>query len=238
MTASSLWYTDLLQSRGATPPDGLLSVLRQAIHERFEPRAGAIVEAIAAGFDTPHVLSRFLLAHSESERAGGHVIGAVAGRPEAEPFRDVLIAHAVDEERHDRMLEALSRQVDPGAPEARPDHQAENEAFLDAYDGDLANFVCDVHVAEIRSYYFLAAYIQAAGRSSARYAPKIKACFEEILRDEENHISYTAALIGRWHAADPGLEQSIRRAAGLYATLIDRKLDGLRAIAAQEGVQA
>ena len=220
MTASSLWYTDLLQSRGATPPDGLLSVLRQAIHERFEPRAGAIVEAIAAGFDTPHVL------------------GAVAGRPEAEPFRDVLIAHAVDEERHDRMLEALSRQVDPGAPEARPDHQAENEAFLDAYDGDLANFVCDVHVAEIRSYYFLAAYIQAAGRSSARYAPKIKACFEEILRDEENHISYTAALIGRWHAADPGLEQSIRRAAGLYATLIDRKLDGLRAIAAQEGVQA
>lgn len=238
MTLRPGWYVDLLDARGATPPAGLLATLCEGLNAQFEPRAAKILTTLSAGFDDPACLSRFLMIHAESERAGAHVIGAVARRPEAEAVRAVMLAHADDEDRHDRMLAALADFVQGrrSEPSPRPDHSSDNEAFLSAYNGDLAGFVCDLHMAEIRSYYFLAAYSQAALASSADYAPKIKACFDEIILDEFNHIAYTAKLLGRWSAKRADLGGQLTAAAGLYGQLVDQKLEALGAVTGQGSV--
>jgi len=234
------WYVDLLRSRDAAPPASTLTAICEALTGAFEPRADEIENVIASGFGDSALLHRFLLNHAESERAGAHVISAVARRREAAPFRAVMLAHAEDEDRHDRMLAALADLVAgrSGDTEARPDHSQENADFLETYTGDLAGFICDLHVAEIRSHYFLTAYSQAAAASRAPYAGRIKACFDDILLDEENHISYTAALIGRWSAAGRDLGPDCQAAVQLYAGLIDEKLHALRALSARVSAQA
>lgn len=232
MSLEPQWYVDLLKERDIFFPTRIGAALTNGLQEVFEPRAQNIRDVISRGFDKPIVLNKFLSIHAESERSGAEIIRKIAYSPSAEPVRRVMLAHAIDEDRHDRMLSGLSDYVlkRSGMKQLRPDHSTDNAQFLAAYGGDLAGFICDTHIAEIRSHYFLDAYVLAAEASSAWYAPKIKKSFRDILLDEKNHISYTGALISRWSKERLDLEAICGASLQLYSELVDKKLEKLLAM--------
>ncbi len=82
-------------------------------------------------------------------------------------LRQALISHSSDELRHCRMFAALSKNLDGSGDASNqdaPDHNwilEEDRRFVEGYNGDVVEFVCDLFAGEVRTHSFLTGYLDA-----------------------------------------------------------------------------
>jgi hypothetical protein len=176
-----------------------LDVLGQEV---FAANSDAMRGVNEATFRHQGALLHRLERHSKNETAGAQLIAYVAQTHARDSLREDLLKHAQDEFRHGRMLGALVDRLS-GMEESSPHVERveipENNA---GFDGDVINFICATHVAEIRTFSMLEQYIVLARMLPSHVAPKMLACFEAIHRDEVRHLTYTARHLNAWMQSD------------------------------------
>lgn len=155
-------------------------------------------------FDQPEGLAARLLLHSVNEAVGSAVLSRVAKYHSGTADNKLLARHARDEARHAKMLASASAAILPGLSTRKSHVRARAESEINGYSGQLMNFYCATHVAEIRNLFVLDQYI-ALVRERDELAPfALDALFVSILADEKRHVDYTRRIIEPW------LEQSRR----------------------------
>jgi hypothetical protein len=162
------------------------------------------------------------------EAAGGESLAEAAASVGDSGLRGQLEAHAADELRHAGLLRSRAQQLrseaslptgsiaDSEAPlpelaSGRPAsevnvHGFYRTAMLDEL-GEVA-YVVMLHAAERRSLKMYRADRRLTARDTAT-----SAVFDEMLKDEERHVAYTAELLRKWDGAGRGREVSDGRAA-------------------------
>jgi rubrerythrin len=158
---------------------------------------------------------RTLQSFSETEEDGGKDLVTAAKRVLDADLRMHLLRHADDERRHAEMFRRRAAEVrDLAADNAAPGGDVSERAYdlsgarpgleLDAHGffnaglceelGEVA-YVAMLHIAEKR-----AATVFEMHSSLNDHDPETKAVFDEILKDEKYHISYTGVFLDKWRA--------------------------------------
>lgn len=166
----------------------------------------------------PTILRRNFRRHSYGELATSRTLEGVASKMKPTQLRDHLLKHAADESRHSRVFRALADSL------ARISGVVDDEdydwilqddrRFVEQYNGDVVEFVCDVFAAEVRTYSFLKGYLDALADRPSGYEQKTRRVLAQVLQDERRHIAYTAGYINQWMGDGldlaPSLERSIK----------------------------
>lgn len=175
-----------------------------------------------------------LQSFSETEEDGGKDLELAIPRVIDEELRGHLIRHAADERRHAEMFRRRAADLreqaggETAGRDARGDHargllKARGADTFEAHGsfnagiceelGEVA-YVAMLHVAEKR-----AAEVFAIHSELNHHDPQTRAIFEEILKDEKYHVSYTGKMLERFRAAGRGneVDQALKDARGSRA---------------------
>lgn len=163
---------------------------------------------------------RTLESFSATESDGGKDILAAARRVTDPDLRANLLRHAEDEVRHAELFQrravelraahGLSTHAEKefdrmyDLSRGRPAHEVDAHGFFTAglcdELGEVA-YVAMLHVAELRAQAFFERQRDLVGEDR-----ETRAIFEEILRDEKFHASYTGNFLKRWRKQGRGRE--------------------------------
>ena len=164
---------------------------------------------------TPALLQRNFSRHAVGELATSQTLQSVANTLKPIALRNEMLVHAQDELRHSKMFEALAKGIADRTGEMDResyDWILENDRrFVENYNGDVIEFVCNVFAAEVRTYSFISGYVSALGEQGSVHGVKTTRVLRRVLVDECRHISYTAAYINRWIEEGVDLDASLRR---------------------------
>jgi hypothetical protein len=98
--------------------------------------------------------------------------------------------------------------------------RARAAAEIGGYDGQLMNFYCATHVAEIRNLFVLTQYLELV-RERPQLAPfRLEALFTQILADEQRHVDYTRIRLEPWLEEAPGAVATFTRYAEIHRELV------------------
>jgi hypothetical protein len=165
-----------------TPEIGCDVDLEQLVHD----------EADRLAFDYRSLAAVFVR-HSVTEQIGSATIQTI--------LKDCLLEHAADEKKHSRIFANIAKRLAPDMiPEesfVRAEAKA-NEVFLREFRGNVAQFICDTHVAEVRNLVYLGNYIAEFSDVRLYRELGIVQALEVILADEVRHVGYTGRLIDAW----------------------------------------
>ncbi len=166
--------------------------------------------------DAAHLRQNFER-HSVAEKATSQTLSAVAGTLKPTTLKDEMLDHAKDEMRHSRMFAALAESISRGSvddPSANYDFDwilEHDRKFVERYNGDVIDFVCDLFAGEVRTFSFVASYIEALSENDSALASKANRALRAILEDERRHIRYTALHIDDWIERGLDLELPLKR---------------------------
>jgi rubrerythrin len=153
----------------------------------------------------PHRRARKLLRFAETEADGGRDLSRAAELTKDPLLRRLYLRHAEDEVRHAALFRARGRALLRGLPRAREGFEANwlapGERGLD-----------DLRVADERDESLLAFLHLSEKAAAQRFAlyrqvlahdPATRAVFDDVLRDEAFHMSYTQKQLARVAAGRP-----------------------------------
>jgi rubrerythrin len=186
---------------------------------------------------------RTLESFSATESDGGKDILAALRRITDPELRDNLTRHADDEVRHAELFRRRAAELRTvhglaahgekdfdrmyDLSRGRPAHEVDAHGFFTAglcdEMGEVA-YVAMLHVAELRAKAFFERQRDFVGDDR-----ETRAIFEEILRDEKFHASYTGNFLKRWRQQGRGREVK----AGLRAARGNRFLGGWKRFGAR-----
>lgn len=164
---------------------------------------------------------RTLQSFAETEEDGGKDLVAAARRISDPDLRQHIVRHARDEVRHASLFRNRAAEVRDEAGAALSSSADGDKAYdlsrgrrgeLDAhgfYSAGLADemgevaYICMLHVAELR-----AAELFTMHYDLTAHDPGTRAVFEEILKDEKYHVSYTGKFLDKWRSE--GREREVR----------------------------
>ena len=162
-----------------------------------------------------HTLQSF----AETEEEGGRDLRAAARWIGDASLRTHLERHAADEARHAEMFRRRAAELASEAAGAKLRTEASDKVYdlsrlslhseshgftARPFDGhDDIGYIAMVHVAEKR-----AAALFQMHRDLNKDDPRTAALFDEILRDEKYHVSYTGKFLDKWR--DEGRELEVR----------------------------
>jgi hypothetical protein len=171
-------------------------------------------------FDQVEGLAARLLVHSVNEAVGAAVLGRVAKHHSGSGDSRLLTRHARDEARHSKLLAQASAAMLPGLSARRSHVRARAAAEIGGYDGQLMNFYCATHVAEIRNLFVLDQYVGLvrAREQLAQFA--LEPLFLSILADEQRHVDYTRRIIEPWLESSPRSVATFIRYAEIHKELV------------------
>jgi len=166
---------------------------------------------------------RTLLSFAETEEDGGRDLVRAARRVADGELRSHLVRHAGDERRHAELLRRRAQQLAlvhalPAASvapfEGRFDFagvlQSTGGRELDAHGFYSAGLIDDLgeleYVAMLQVAESRAAALFTRCRDASAHDPETRALFDEILRDEAFHVSYTRLFLERWREQGRGFE--------------------------------
>jgi hypothetical protein len=161
------------------------------------------------------LLQRNFRRHSVGERATSETLQGVAATLKPIPLRDEMLAHSEDEMRHSKLFAALADRLEKTtgvADQENYDWILENDRkFVEQYNGDVVQFLCDVLASEVRTYSFIAGYLDALEQDPADDARRITAVLQRVLEDECRHVGYAARYISKWMGEGLDLTTSMQR---------------------------
>jgi hypothetical protein len=186
-------------------------------------------------WNNPVLRARNLLRFAETEADGGRDILRAAELTGDPILRRLLIHHSADEQRHAQLFRArgasLLRTLPAGTSQnggggwLTPGERGLDD--LDVEGSGEAALLAFIHLSERSAARDFAVY-----RDLLAADPPTRAVFEEVLRDERFHMSYTLAQLGRiaprrrgwllWRARLGRLWKAYLRVAGWAAGLISR----------------
>ena len=148
---------------------------------------------------SPRRRARKLLQFAEVEAKGGRDLVRAAELTTDPVLRQLFMVHASDEQRHARMFRARGLALGAGlsnrAENSLTDWIAPGERGLDNIHIEaeqLGSLLAFIHLSESAAARDFAAYSSVLGHD-----PKTRALFDQILRDEEHHMRYSFAQLGR-----------------------------------------
>jgi hypothetical protein len=180
----------------------------------------------------PHRRARKLLRFAETEAAGSRDLSRAAELTRDGLLRRLYLRHAEDEQRHAALFRARGRALLRLLPRAREAFEADwlapGERGLDGLriDGAAdASLLAFLHLSEKAAVQRFAVYQQVLAHD-----PETQAVFDQVLHDEEFHMSYTQAQLARvatsrsraqlWQARLGRLWKAYLRAAGALASVL------------------
>lgn len=169
--------------------------------------------------------------HAISEAVGSAVIMQVAKFQENPKTKQVLEDHAKDESRHSRLLKMAGDEIGdfPVGKLSKVLERAKSE--IGNFDGNMGNFYCSMHVAELRNLFVLRDYIARISKMEVSYSAKLVSLFQEILSDEMRHVEYTRVLLLPWLRKSSNNVQTfmeyVRLHKGIVLSETERALDKL-----------
>ncbi len=170
---------------------------------------------------------RTLESFAETEEDGGKDLEVAARRVTDPDLRMHLERHADDERRHAELFRTRAAEVRSRAGLGARDADESDQSYdlsrgrkseVDAHGffhaglcdemGELA-YVAMVHVAECRAAEIFDLYREANADD-----PAVASTFEEILKDEKYHMSYTKKFLDKWSAEgrDKEVKEALRSA--------------------------
>lgn len=191
----------------------------------------------------PHRKVLTLESFAETEADGGKDLVAAARKISEPDLREHVLRHAEDEERHARLFRGRAAELRADLAMA-PDAERSDKAYdlsrgrrgeLDAHGFFTAGLIDELgevdymamlHVAECR-----AAELFEVHSALNRDDPETRAIFDEILKDEKYHMSYTKRFLDRW--SDEGRAREVR--SGLNAARSSRFMGAWKRLGLRSG---
>jgi rubrerythrin len=163
--------------------------------------------------------ARMLLGFARAELASMLDLRAAAEASPSEARRALYLRHALDEERHARMLHQRGAELMRARGEAPPSPpRADTEALFESL-GELA-FLAFVHRGERRGRMQFEVHRDAFAR---RGDDKTRALFEALIGDERRHEAYTWELLVEMAGGEIAARAALRRAAAWEAWRLWRR---------------
>jgi hypothetical protein len=163
--------------------------------------------------------ARKLLRFADTEAAGGRDIARAAELTADPALRRLLLRHAVDEGRHAALFGARGRALQRARPRAAaglldgdwlaPGERGLEGGRVEALGGSA--LLAFLHLSERTAARRFAVY-----RDILAHDPATRAVFDEVLRDEEFHMTYTKRELGRVAPRRRGLALWRARASRLW----------------------
>jgi len=168
----------------------------------------------------PERAIKTLESFAETEADGARDIRAAAERTSDSWLKDHFLRHADDEHKHAEMFRKRAREMRAEHPEvpivegekrfdiaqSRDHNEVNSHGFLLAgLLDDLGEvpYVAMLHVAEQKAEKLFRTQVAATAGQ-----PETRAVFEEILKDELYHVSYTKTALDQWKKRGRGREVS------------------------------
>lgn len=157
--------------------------------------------------------ARMLLGFARAELASMLDLRAAAQGSPSEARRALYLRHALDEERHARMLHQRGAELVRARGEPPPSPpRADTEDLFERL-GEVA-FLAFVHHGERRGRMQFEVHRDAFAK---RGDDKTRALFEALIADERRHEAYTWELLVEMAGGEPAARAALRRAAGWEA---------------------
>lgn len=179
----------------------------------------------AGVFENSESLAARLLVHSVNEAVGAAVLKRVAKHHDGSEDSVLLGRHARDEARHSKLLAQASADILPGVIRSHTHVRARAASEIAGYDGNLMNFYCATHVAEIRNLFVLDQYISLARHLAQPISNSLVTLFASILADEGRHVAYTRGRIEPWLNSEANAANTFRQYCEIHRELV---LDPIR----------
>lgn len=163
--------------------------------------------------------ARMLLGFARAELGSMLDLRAAAEASPSEARRALYLKHALDEERHARMLHQRGAELARARGEPPPSPpRADTEELFERL-GEVA-FLAFVHRGERRGRMQFEVHRDAFGR---RGDDKTRAVFEALIADELRHEAYTRELLVELAGGEAAARAALRRAAAWEAWRIWRR---------------
>lgn len=150
--------------------------------------------------------------HSEHEYEGGMIIEGVSLHQTGR-VREDLMRHSRDEKRHHKMFEGMANHLcrKSGYLPIEP-RKSSGEEVVKAFSvsGGVRQFMCSLHVAEIRNYFILSVYKNCILNGNVFDSSKFDSIIKSVFDDEIRHISYTAGYVSQWSDENISISEELK----------------------------
>lgn len=194
-------------------------ILSKINAETFSIASPAMLSMNEKLFKSDKLLNYRFYRHAWSEKLGSDAIIRVAGRVADVSLRSEMVRHGDDEARHSKIFSALAAKTGEaiGFDHDRESAEDESNKQVDLLADDVASFLCDTHVAEIRTYYMLNQYVKCSGPAVLKYGEGFRSALQSVQSDEERHITYSGKHLNRWLDSNEVTPERLSNTVMLYS---------------------